>query len=118
MSRWTSLPIAGNVESSSPAIRSRVDLLACLLVGNDDRSGWASLGGFEDCLVAAFAGDDCDVLDREDFGCCERAVAVGGARELVDVGNQGHAAFLSWLLVLGASRIRWRSSGSARGRPT
>src|ERR1035441_4819658 len=103
MSRRTSLPIAENVESSSPAIRSRVDLLACLLVGNDDRSGWTCLGGFEDRLVAAFAGDDCDVFDREDIGCCERAVAGGGARELAQVGNQCHAAFLSWLLVLAAS---------------
>jgi hypothetical protein len=28
---------------------------------------------------------------------------VGGAGELVDVWNQFHAAFLSWLLVLAAS---------------
>jgi hypothetical protein len=69
-----------------------------LLLDNEDRSGWTCPGRFENRLAAAIAGDGCDVFDREDFGCCERAVAVGGARELVDVGRQCHAAFLSWLL--------------------
>jgi hypothetical protein len=46
------------------------------LVDDGDRANRAGAGGGEDLRVVALADDDRDVVDGEDAGCSECAVAV------------------------------------------